>query len=197
MPMGITAEIYDGTDMDLNHYLERVARSMTDFIHMRDDGHDAPLVKRNFANSRYMDEAQEKLDKFLAASDDELRREWELDTAKVSNAKTDAIRKNKALEDRYNEMIAKVEAKEFPAGLEYAKEYALKYLHESMDFDVSDNPGSWYKTYDFDEWKQNRRAELTRVLASYTKSYFEDVERDRQFNEKIELWAELLGKDIV
>ena len=195
MPSYITSPIYEGEDMTVQQFMERVARSMTDFFHMRDD-YDSPLVRRNTRDyyRGVYDEAFYKLVDFLSLDDNgliDLHRK-QIDEAKRATEQSQArIDKMTA---RYQDMIDQVKSMEFPEELEYARDAALDYLEESMRFDCVAVGRS--VTKNFDDWKRETENRLTRQLSSASKEYHDAIDRDKEFNEKIDLWSQVVGYEI-
>lgn len=200
MPSGITADVYDGKINTAQQFFERVARSMTDFIHMRDESYDIPLTKRDVAGyyGKSVVEKQKELDDFLELDMEELNKMYREDQERIVEMRKEVVAKNDRVAERYDSMIAQVEAYDVPDEIAYAKEYALKYLQESRDFDVSDDPAKYYQdTGDFDTWFAAKRGALTQTLMYATRSYAEHLERDAEFNAKIDAWSKVVGYEIV
>lgn len=74
MPTGYTAGVVDGTTKSFNEFARRCARAFGATIHMRDDGFDAPYMKR--APSSYhldaINDAEEKLRNAIETSDEDI-----------------------------------------------------------------------------------------------------------------------------
>lgn len=137
MPTGITSDIYDGKDLTLRGYLLRVGRSMSYSIMQRDSPLDEPPKRSE--PSRYHAEALAKAE----ARVEELLGMLEEQAAPLAaEAHEQAMARyeheraaNQELRERYEKMIAAVEGWTPDPLVAQTKEYALKQLRESLDFD--------------------------------------------------------------
>lgn len=138
MPSGITSDIYEDKDVTLRDYLMRVGRGMAFAIMQRDSDQDEP-VKRCEPNTKYYDEkeqsAQARIAELTAMTSEEVaqaaREDFERERAAWEQRKAE----NAALRARYEAMLAEVEAWEPDPLIAGTKEYALRMLRESIDFD--------------------------------------------------------------
>lgn len=203
MPSGITADIYEGKDITVHQYMERVARSMTDFIHQRD--YNGPLTRRNLAGiyKEKADQAEKALKNFNSLGKEELSALHAKERQEYIESRKKRIEDNSKLFERYLNMVDQVKALDVPEELEYARGHALKYLEDSIDHDIDDYEDDsiermigYHVDEDYVKWVKNKRKILTKNLSRSLSDYAENLERDAEFNQKIDLWSTLVGYEI-
>lgn len=191
MPSGYTSDIYEG-DENLKKYVTKVARSMTDFIHMRDERMDAPLTRRSWSSfdADYLRQADAALNEFLEMNDDERHDLYEHETAEAAERIEASNKRAAELDARYARMIERVKNLDWPSEIAYAKDYAIKYLEESRDFDVyTQEP---YVKPTFDDWLAKKTQHLSDTYTRAVKRDIEAKQRDTEFNAKIEVWLDFI-----
>jgi hypothetical protein len=198
--MGITSAIYENEDVSLAGYLRRVARSMTDFVHMRDEPYDAQLTRRDLSRSYHaesIEKAKARLteldgisladaERMAKAEYDDEYRDWR-----------ERKHKNEELRRRYESMVEKVEAWDCPEQIAYMKEHALKYLRESIDFDCHDYEGPHFgppKRKLGPDWLRDQRERATHDIDYHTAEVAKQEGRDTEFNVQIDLFLAELEK---
>lgn len=143
MPTGYTAPVQDGRVTNARDYLMDIARGFGGFIHQRDDPH-APLKLPEVEDSDHVDalrEAQEELAELRAMTPDEVAKAIDDEREKAIARKAEREETARIQRERYGAMIEQVEAWQPPTpDHEGVKEFALKQLAESIEFDcrVSD-----------------------------------------------------------
>jgi hypothetical protein len=201
MPMGITADIYDDKDVELPDYLRGVARSMTTFIHMRDEPINAELTKRDLRGT-YHDEkiaaAKETLAELAMMGDAEAARRAKADHAEELAAWNKRKDESDRLRERYGAMKEQVEAWDCPEIIAYVKEHAIKYLDESIDFDCHDydNQDGYFaapKELTANEWMDDQIAKAKRSLDYNTAELANTEKRDAEFSEHIDAFLDSLA----
>lgn len=96
-----------------------------------------------------------------------------------------------APEERYEDMVAQVEAWVPDPKVEYVKEQAIKYLRESIEFDLDKdgNDMRWYPKpvrLTGDAWLEQERARALEDLTRAEKALTEEIARVDDFNEHID-----------
>jgi hypothetical protein len=185
MPTGYTHSVQDGTVTDLRTFALICARGMGGLIMMRDDPMDAPIPDRFEPSTNYHDkalaEAREALAEIVAMSPSEcLNRQ----AAKISEAETyrrEYVAKKAAYADRYQAMIAKVEAWETEA--EGIKDFMLSQLRDSIRFDCEGNyEPAVAEPMDAGDWRQARITELTESIGYHEQERSAEIARTESRN---------------
>lgn len=200
MPSGVTAAIYENEDVTLAGYLRRVARSMTDFIHMRDEPQNAPLTRRDLSSdyhTKAIEKAKARLIELdgISPADAERKAKAEYD-AKYRDWR-ERKHENEELRRRYESMLAKVEAWDCPEQIAYMKEHAIKYLRESIDFDCHDYTGPYFgpPTRKLGpDWLRAEREAATHDVDYHTAEIAKQEARGTEFNVQIDLFLAELEK---
>lgn len=202
MPMGITAEIYEGKEVTLRDYLMRVGRSMSMAIMQRDSDQDEPVKLRQESEyaHRSVREHRAELTRLQGLSAADAAREAAQEFTEASERYEATKAEKAALRLRYETMLAQVEAWEPDPKVEYVKEHAIKYLRESIDFDCG-HDGDDMRYYDKPErldgpaWLAKKLADEARSLEYAEKQLAEEIERVADFNEHITAFLESLPAD--
>lgn len=180
MPSGYTAPVHDGTVTEFPAFALLCARAMGACILMRDEPLNAPIPEE-FKPSDYHERC-------LATAQAELKRvkaltpaEADAEAAKEHEERCAAhreIRERQALvRQRYEGMLAKVEAWE-PPGDDHAnfKKFMQDQLHESLRFDTGfDSPDPAPRSGA--EWRQEKARSLLSDIEYHAKHHKEEVAR--------------------
>lgn len=137
MPNGFTADLYEGKDTSLRSYLMGVARGMGYSIMQRDDAPDAPVreVTASDYNRRRADELRAELAEIEGLSVADAWDRYKREREEAGARRDESVRGRREMRERYLAMLAEVEAWQPDPLIASTKTYALKYLHESMEFD--------------------------------------------------------------
>lgn len=201
MPSGITADIYEGKDVTLRDYLMRVGRGMGYAILQRDDDPSEP-VKTTTESSSYYEQRIPELKAQLAAlwnlTDDEIAEAARADYQERHDAWERRRTEKAALRERYEDMLAQVEAWEPDPLIASTKEYAIKYLRESIDFDCG---GSRFdqepQPQDPADWLAAQKEDVSDSLARAEAHWEEEKERTADRNRHIEAFLRSLPPEVV
>lgn len=204
MPNGITAAIYEGKDVSLRDYLMRVGRSMSLAIMQREENQDAPVRRREVSQYErdHVTSTRAELVRLRQMTPEQAgagaEREFIEATASYEKTKADKA----ALRERYDAMLAEVEAWEPNPKVMYVKEHAIKYLRESMDFDLSKdgNDMTYYSRpvrLDGARWLAERTAQAKDAFDRAVVRLDEEIVRVADFNEHIEAFLESLPPEKV
>lgn len=202
MPNGYTAPIYKGEDISVTDFAARCARGMGYTIHQRDDGYDTPLHYRSSEKSYYKEsltKAKTELLRWNSLTEEEKYTEWSEYFHKQNIDRANAYARNAAMRSRYLNMIARVEATPVDSLMESTKEFMLKNLHDSMEFDCSDDDfiDSFYKTLDYVSWCNKQEYSLTRDVDYYTSELEKEEERVEETNRYLDSLSKCFDIDIV
>ena len=181
MPTGYTADIYEGKKVTLKDYLLLCARQFGACIMMRDEPLSTPIPE-SFEPSDYHLKQIERIEKELKELKDKPKSqaEWEEEYQKAYD---EAINKYKEheyqkarLKLRYENMIMAVSNWQPPTKDHLnLKDFALRELKESLDFDTHSYP---FKFPEKEEWiaTQSSGSLLLKFLEYHKESYAKEVE---------------------
>jgi len=135
MPTGYTAEVSNGTTTSLRAFAMRCARAFGALAHMKDDPNDAPInVQRNGCDAELRD-AEAHLAMMREVSDKWLE-------SSIARRHLEAIefeeryhRNVTVVRARYEAMLEKVTAWDAPPPLRDLREFMLKQIRESIEWD--------------------------------------------------------------
>lgn len=184
MPTGYTYAVANGTETTLRQFALRAARGMGALIMMRDEPMDAPIPDRFEPHTYHLEaleQARTRMAFLRAMSTDEITKAsiaWNNDnTASMQKA----VQENDEQRDRYNRLIAEVEAWEgSPEGL---KRFMLEQLRESLKFDVNDEPTRYFpKPRSPEEWWGEECREAGKNITYHANEYEKEVERTEERN---------------
>jgi hypothetical protein len=165
MATGYTAPIHDGEDITFEQFVLRCARAFGAAIHQRDESMDVEIREMEM-DSWYTESAEKAravMDETLARAPEEWQSAFDEEVLRAEEYNERIKRNNSELTARYEAMIAQVEAWTPPTREHYElKEFMLKQLHESLDFDVST-----YRQKPPESVDSFREAEIARVTRSY------------------------------
>jgi hypothetical protein len=186
MPTGYTADVVSGKVTDLKTFAKQLARGMGALVMMRDAPDDAPIPDR-FEPSPYYAEslatAQAKVDRLTAMTNDEAQAEADAEFDRRAAARDAAKARRDEQRQRYDDMIAKVEAWEgAPEGI---KEFGLQQLRQGREFDCPEPFKYWLKVEQQDGavWRAEALKEATRNLDYARESNEKELERVAARNE--------------
>ncbi|MCH5237005.1 MAG: hypothetical protein J1E95_04325 [Muribaculaceae bacterium] len=181
MPTGYTADIYEGKNVTLKDYLLLCAREFGACIMMRDEHMSTPIPE-SFEPDDYHLKEIERIEKDLKELNDNPRTqgEWEKEYqnaySKAINEYREREYKKARLKLRYENMIIAVSNWEPPTKDHInLKEFALKQLKESLDFDTLSYP---FEFPEKEEWiaTQSSGSLLLKYLAYHKESYAKEIE---------------------
>lgn len=188
MPTGYTAGVGDGEVTELREFVMECSRAFGALVELRDSP--SAAIPDEFKPSSYYAER-------LAATIRELEtvRGWTLQRAeaaataayeKATKRREEWRREKAEKRDRYEAMVAKVEAWEPPTSEHVGlKNFMLQQLHQSIEFDCG---GSWepeVERLDGRSFKKREIERLEKERAYDEKEYAADVDRARQRTEWI------------
>lgn len=137
MPSGITSDLYEGKDTSLRGYLMSVGRSMGYAIMQRDADRSEPVreVTASDYNRRQADTLRQELAEIEGLSVADAWARYLAERAAAVERRDEMVRQRRELRARYTRMLAEVEAWQPDPLIASTKDYALKQLRESIDFD--------------------------------------------------------------
>ena len=181
MPTGYTEKIYNGDKVTLKDYLLLCARQFGACIMMRDEPMSTPIPE-SFEPDDYHLKEIERIEKELKELNDnpKTHKEWEKEYqgayAKAINEYREREYRKSRLKLRYENMIIAVSNWEPPTkDHTNLKEFALKQLKDSLDFDTSSYPFEFPGKKEWIAAKKSGR-NLLESLAYHKESYAKEIE---------------------
>lgn len=195
MPTGYTADVADGKITTLKEYALACSRAFGALITMRDDPYDTPIPTHFVADTAYYDEgigeAQNEIALILLSTEAELEAKLAKRNKEVLEYREQRFRKNEDIRGNYLAMIAKVE--EWQGAPEGVKEFMLRQLVDSLEFDVSDDPLKYCEdVMTLEDWVADELQSLHDRIETYTKSRDEEIIRVEGRNE----WLDQFHKSL-
>lgn len=181
MASGYTADIYEGKNVTLKDFMLRCARAFGACVMMRDEPLSTPIPER-FEPDDYHLKQIERIEKELKELNDnpKTQEEWEEAYQKAYDEEINYYMERKfqkaKLKLRYENMISAVSNWEPPTKDHVdLKEFALKQLKESLDFDTRSLP---FQYPEKEEWIASERSGdmLLKSLAYHKESYANEIE---------------------
>lgn len=186
MPTGYTHPVQVGKITTLRDFTLNCARAFGALIEMRDEPGDIP-TPRSLARSTYHDEALAKAkreyDRLGIISEGQIK--VEAQEANISALASWRQRQLEKKRDRlnYEAMIEKVSAWTPPTSEHTElKNFMLKQLRESLDFDCSTRYDEEPKTLTPIEWHGQALERARRDVAYHEKALAEEIERNKNRN---------------
>lgn len=186
MPTGYTAAIAD--DITFNDFVMSCARGMSALVMMRDEPMDAPIPER-FEPSDYhtkkIAEAITIIDRLAGMTEDEAEQAASDTYEAAIAAQAAAIHCNDTLREKYNAMLAKVEAWQSPsADHDGFKKFMVEQITSSIDFDCDNR---YYRDQKHTrltgaEWRAQEEAKARKDIAYHEAENAKEIERTEARN---------------
>lgn len=192
MPNGYTAPIHEGEDISFREFILRCARGFGFAVMQRDEPMDAPLKTEFEPNTTYHDEklaaAWKTLEAVDALTDEELSQQAQQEYDGQLRMHEEATQKNEAERERYDAMIAKVEAWIVPDELSEMKATILGWLNESKSWDTDRvYPEAPERVLSAAELRERRRESALSDIAYHAKNRDEEIQRTTERNRYAQL----------
>lgn len=186
MPTGYTDAIAD--DITFNDFAMRCARAMGALVMMRDEPSSAPIPER-FEPSDYhakkIAEATATLDRLADMTEVEMEQSASDAYEAAVAAQAAAIHRNATLREKYNAMLAKVEAWQSPsADHDGLKKFMVEQITMSIDFDCDNRYYRDQKPTKLTgaEWRAQEEAKARKDIAYHKTENAEEIERTEARN---------------
>lgn len=185
MPTGYTADVATGKIDDLRTFALLCARGMGALVAMRDEPLDAPIPERLEPSTAYHDgklaELRAELAIVQALTYEECVARQEQELTEAWTYRTQYAADKAAQRDRYEAMLAKVEA--WRTGAEGIREFMLSQLRESIRFDCGgDYLPSVPEPMDPVEWREARLARLQMDIRYHEHERAQEIARTEDRN---------------
>lgn len=185
MPTGYTSDVATGEITDLRTFALLCARGMGALVTMRDEPLDAPIPERLEPSTSYRDEKLAELRTELAVVSaltyEECAAQQEYEIAEAQRRRTQYVEDRARQRDRYEAMLAKVEA--WRTGAEGIRGFMLSQLRESIRFDCGgDYLPSVPEPMDPVEWREARLVKLRKDIAYHEQERAQEIARTEERN---------------
>jgi hypothetical protein len=181
MPTGYTAPIYEGKDITFPEFAMQCARAFGALITMRDDPADAPIPDE-FTPAPYyqqnLDRARTRLAELEGWTDEQWAAKAQRDYEESIRSAAAANARNIAMRERYEAMLAQVEAWEPPTpDHEELKQFMASQIRDSIEHDcyAVDAP----EQMSAEDYKARQVADARRDVSYYERAAAEEAERAR------------------
>lgn len=202
MPSGLTCKIYNGEELTLRDFALRCVRQFGAGYFASQQGEKelpkdkAPILKVDNYHEKKILEAEEELEKWenLRNNLEEAQKLYDEQYAQNMQFNAETNEKRKEIEKRYNIVLEKVKAWDIPIEYNSLKEFMLKQLKESIEWDCS--PYTPYKEekIPIEEWIEVRIRLAKRDLDYHTKEFQEEKRRIAEHNNYLKGLYEALDK---
>lgn len=184
MPTGYTNIIQD--DATFPQFLWRCARAFGAMVMMRDDDIDAVPPERFEPDGWHLQESA-KAEAALKNMDAMTAAEAEQECLRKHQERVEYNRRilgeHRELRAKYQAILAQVRDWQPPTkDHEGLKEFMVKQLQDSIDFDCNDDYYAEPVLLTVNQWRADRSRELLRNIAYHQKGYAEEVERTESRN---------------
>ena len=181
MPTGYTYAVATGEVTEFKDYARRCARAFGASIEMRDAPADAEIPEKIEPQTEYHEKgmagARQRLKFLRNASDAEIEAATRDANQEARDAHEKRLSEQRATENRYRTMLAKVEAWEPPtADHTQLKSFMVEQLHTTIDADGSSRAEE-PEDLSPDEWKANAIADAEWSLSYHTEERRKEIER--------------------
>ena len=187
MPTGLTSKIYEGKKITLREFALKCAGNLSPgYYYTRNHDKDLPLLsppvlKVDNYRQESLERAKKELERYeyLKANPSEMQKLYDKEKTRLKLDKMareiDIAKKR----ERYDAMIEKVEQWEVPERFQSLKDYMLKQLNDSRDFDCPDLSDIPVYEPTIDEWIDGCIKSCKRRM-EYD---IEEIEKERQWYE--------------
>lgn len=197
MATGYTEIVKERADVTFEDFAWRCARAFGAFVMQRDDSRNAPTVVVEEPDTAYYEELLAKIRarlselETMSAADAERMAKKDFDEG--ARAAREINEHRQATRQRYEAMMAKVEAWEPPSkDHESMKKFMLDQLRDSLQFDCGGEPWAPVRLVGA-EWRADELESAARDIAYYAKRIDEARERCAKRNAWVKALVESIG----
>lgn len=186
MASGLTAPIYDGSDMSFENYVWRTARHFGLMVRMRDDM-TAPIPEKFEPQTPFYDKqlarARARLPLVEAMTDEEAQAEADKEYKEIIAIYDRIDAERKEVEARYETMLKRVNAWEPPTENHTAlRDLMLEQLIASIEFDTKPTSRMEVEHITGPEWRERTVRKLKSEIVSSEEQIAQENERVESFN---------------
>lgn len=204
MPSGYTYIIEEDPNLTFERFALRCARAFGALVHMRDEDLDSNIpdeIKLNTYHRDRLDELSKKLLDVRALTHQDIEREVETRAWHDKREHERALREYTEKDERYQRMLAKVEAWRPPTPEhKNLKEFMLDQIKQSLPTHPSkyrsatlhDDPKQALVGLDHEAYRKEKVDDVLRDMEYHEKHWKDDLDRARKNNE----WVNLLRSSV-
>lgn len=160
MPTGLTSKIYEGKEITLREFALKCAGQLSPaYYYTRNHDEDLPLssppiLKANNYRQESLERAKKELEmyEYLKANPSEMQKLYDKERTRLKLDRMEREINIAKTRERYDAMIEKVEQWEVPEMFQKLKDFMLKQLNDSRDFDCPDLSDIPVFESTIDEW---------------------------------------------
>jgi hypothetical protein len=180
MPTGYTARIYEGEDQTFAEFAMNCARAFGYLIDLRDSP--TAEIPEVFEPSSYyaenLDRAEAELWRWQQMSDEDVAADLRRAQQEAIKRREEIITTAAKLRERYESMLAKVQAWEIPSDEHVGlRDFMVQQLNDSIKHDCSTSFLPEPPPDDIDAWRESRISYAQRDVAYYAEQYAEECGR--------------------
>ncbi|AGS81058.1 hypothetical protein [Caulobacter phage Cr30] len=198
MPTGYTASVQDGTVTDFREFAFKCLRGLGVTITMRDEPWNAEIPEQFEPSDHHLKElakAKKNLTEFLSKTIQELQEQQKTEYENSVKAYQKTLETQELYRNRYQTMLAKVEAWQVPetSEIQGAKKFMREQLQSSIDFDCGySDYGNPQEELSFSDWIESKRKSLEWRVQYHEKEYANEIERTNARNAFLKEFRELI-----
>lgn len=193
MPTGYTADIQDGKVAELKDYILKCSRNFGALIHMRDDDINAKIEHRKVSDYHLeqLNKVKKDFEEFQKLTDEEIQDILNKSYQQRIKDQQEGLKRFEEGKQRYLCMLEKVRRWQPPTEEHIdLKNFAIKQLEESLDFDYGDNLKEYYLQEPFKDtiqgYKQYKIESYLKDIERHSKGYREEIEGVEKINKWID-----------
>lgn len=193
MPTGYTSDVQDGKVTELKDYILRCSRNFGALIHMRDCDFGCEIKHREISDYylNRLDKVKKEFEEFRNLTDEEIQEQLDERYERSLKEQEKGLKRFEEGKQRYLCMLEKVNGWQPPTEEHInLKNFAIKQLEESLDFDYSDSLKEYYLQEPFKDtlqgYKQYKMKNYLKDIERYSREYKEEIEGVEKINKWID-----------
>jgi hypothetical protein len=193
MPTGYTTNVQEGKVVELKDYILDCSRNFGALIHMRDDSNNTEIRYREVSDYhlKQLERAKNNYEEFKKLTDEEIQLKLDESYNQNLKDKKESLKRFEEGKQRYLDMLDKVKGWQPPSEEHInLKNFAIKQLEESLDFDYSDRTKEYYLQEPFKDtiegYKQYKIKSYLKDIEYHSKGYREEIEGVEKVNKWID-----------
>lgn len=193
MPTGYTSDVQDGKVTELKDYILRCSRNFGASIHMRDCDFGCEIRHREISDYylNRLDKVKKEFEEFRNLTDEEIQEQLDNKYKQEVKDRKEGLKRFEEGKQRYLDMLDKVKNWQPPSeGHINLRNFAIKQLEESLDFDCSDSLKEYYLKEPFKDtvegYKQYKMKNYLKDIERYSREYKEEIEGVEKINKWID-----------
>jgi len=189
MPTGYTCNIQDGTMTELKDYMLGCSRNFGALIHMREDNSNNEIRHRECSDYhlKQLNRTKDDYENFKKLTDEKIQITLDKNYENIIEEHKNSLKRFEEGKQRYLDMLTKVKTWNSPTEEHNKlKEFAIKQIEDSLDFDYSDSLRSYYLVDPIKDtveaYKQFKLKSYLKDTEYHSKGYKEEIEGVQKVN---------------